>query len=365
MCIRDSIKDKLFFFGSYEEFKGPPTTGLPAFGPLGSGLTNVGISQSSIDSALAISRDVWGINGGTATPPGSLDLVVKDTLFKVDWNISDAHRASVRYAKTEQTDPFIVGFSATGLSTSSHWYDQKKEIESLVGQWFADWTPDISTELKVSRRDYASRPIPFTGDALPQVGLRFSGALPAGTPAGVSTNNRFLNLGTERSRHFNILETQTDDIYAGATWNLGAHELKFGLDYSKNEVFNAFLQDTNGQYTFACEPGTYSFGTFTSCNDMTAQQRELATLENYRKGLPSFYQVQAPQAGKTLSDGAGVWSIANTGVFVQDSWRLSNAFSLMLGLRLDQQTVPDAPQRNAAAAAAPVPVCLLYTSRCV
>ena len=185
--------------------------------------------------------------------------------------------------------------------------------------------------------------------------MRFSGALPAGTPAGVSTNNRFLNLGTERSRHFNILETQTDDIYAGATWNLGAHELKFGLDYSKNEVFNAFLQDTNGQYTFACEPGTYSFGTFTSCNDMTAQQRELATLENYRKGLPSFYQVQAPQAGKTLSDGAGVWSIANTGVFVQDSWRLSNAFSLMLGLRLDQQTVPDAPQRNAAAAAAPVP----------
>ena len=94
----------------------------------------------------------------------------------------------------------------------------------------------ISTELKVSRRDYASRPIPFTGDALPQVGLRFSGALPAGTPAGVSTNNRFLNLGTERSRHFNILETQTDDIYAGATWNLGAHELKFGLDYSKNEM---------------------------------------------------------------------------------------------------------------------------------
>jgi len=349
------IKDTLFFFGSYEEFKGPPATGLPAFGPLGSGLTNVGISQSSIDSALAISRDVWGFNGGTATTPGSLDLVVKDTLFKLDWNISDAHRASVRYAKTEQTEPFIVGFSATGLSTSSHWYNQIKEIESLVGQWFADWTPDVSTELKVSRRDYASRPISFTGDSLPQVGLRFSGALPAGTPAGVSTNNRFLNLGTERSRHFNVLETQTDDIYAGATWNLGAHELKFGLDYSKNEVFNAFLQDTNGQYTFACEPGTYTFGTFASCNDMTAQQRELATLENYRKGLPSFYQVQAPRAGKTLNDGAGIWSIANTGLFVQDSWKLSNAFSLMLGLRLDQQTVPDAPQRNDAAAAAPVP----------
>ncbi len=348
------IKDKLFFFGSYEEFKGPPATGLPAFGPLGSGLTNVGISQSSIDSALAISRDVWGINGGTATTPGALDLEVKDTLLKLDWNISDAHRASVRYAKTEQTEPFIVGFSTTGLSTSSYWYNQTKEIESLVGQWFADWTPDISTELKVSRRDYASRPTPFTGDALPQIGLRFSGALPAGTPAGVSANNRFLNLGTERSRHFNVLETQTDDIYAGGTWNLGVHELKFGIDYAKNEVFNAFLQDTNGQYTFGCEPGTYTFGTFTSCNDMTAQQRELATLENYRKGLPSFYQVQAPQAGKTLADGAGAWSMVNTGVFVQDSWKISKDFSLMLGVRLDQQDVPTPPQRNAAAAAAPV-----------
>jgi outer membrane receptor protein involved in Fe transport len=44
------------------------------------------------------------------------------------------------------------------------------------------------------------------------------------------------------------------DIYAGATWNLGAHELKFGLDYSNNEVYNAFLQDTNGKYTFAASP---------------------------------------------------------------------------------------------------------------
>jgi hypothetical protein len=92
----------------------------------------VGISPSAIDEAMAISRDVWGMDGA---PPPSLpgSLSVKDTLLKLDWNISDAHRASVRYTKTEQTEPFIVGFSATGLSLSSYWYNQDQESRAWSG----------------------------------------------------------------------------------------------------------------------------------------------------------------------------------------------------------------------------------------
>jgi len=342
------LKDKLFFFASYEELSSSRTS--PDFGPLGSSRTNVGITQSAIDSAVAIAKDTWKFDAGTAAVPSGLALSVKDTLLKLDWNINDNHRANVRYTRTEQTEPLLAGFSPTSLSLSSYWWNQAKELDSVVGQWFADWTPNFSTEAKVSKRDYASRPTPVNGVALPQVTLAFTGALPAGT-TGVTTGTRNLLLGTERSRHFNVLQTETVDAYFGGTWTLGAHELKFGLDRSDNDVYNAFLQDTNGNYTFRCENGTYSFGAV-NCATADAATVQAAVLENFRLGKPSTYSVQAPRAGRVLNDAVAIWSYANMGVFLQDTWKLNKNLNLMLGLRVDQQSVPTKPLYNAAAAAA-------------
>ena len=161
-------------------------------------------------------------------------------------------------------------------------------------------------------------------------------------------------MGTENSRHFNVLDTSTLDVYAGATWTAGAHEVKFGADYADNEVYNAFVQNTNGNYTFGCEPGTYSFGTFTNCTQMTAAQRDLAVLENFRSGKPSAFVVQVPQPGLVIGDAAANWSYGNIGLFVQDSWKLSKAFSLMFGMRVDQQQVDTKPRANAKVSEAPV-----------
>ena len=354
------IPDRLFFFASYEQFK--TSRSSHDFGPLGSAKSNVGISQSSIDEAISISRTTWGMDVGSDTVPAGLNLSVKDALLKLDWNINDAHRASLRYTKTEQSEPVIAGFSATGLSLSSWWWNQEKTIESLVGQWFADWTPDLGTEFKISKRDYASQPYTVNGTRLPAIGLRFTGALPAGTPVGVNANPRFLNMGTELSRHFNVLETKTWDVYAGANWSFGGHDLKFGLDYSDNKVFNAFLQNVNGNYTFGCEPGAYTFGAVANCDTnytpaggaatpMTAALREQATLENYRAGKPSVYTLQAPQAGRTIDDGVAIWSYTNTGLFLQDSFKVSPTVSLIVGLRMDQQGVPTKPIANSDVAA--------------
>ena len=350
------IKDKLFFFAAYEDFFSSRTR--PDFGPLGgtSG-TTVGITSSAIKSAIDIAKTTWGVDVGSAEVPAGLGVAVKDSLLKLDWNINDNHRANLRYTKTEQTEPFLVGFSATGLSLSSYWYNQSKQLESLVGQWFADWTPNFSTEVKVSKRDYASEPTPVNGVRLPQIALRFSGALPADAPAGVNANSRDLLLGTERSRHFNVLRTDTIDTYVGGTYTMGAHELKFGVDRSENDVYNAFLQDTNGQYRFQCENSsatlTYSFGSI-NCATATAAQVEAAVLENFRLGRPSLYQVQLPQAGRALSDAVAQWSYASTGLFLQDTWKVRKGLNVTFGLRVDALDVPVKPLYNAAAAAARV-----------
>ena len=350
------LKDRLFIFAAYEDFFSSRTR--PDFGPVGSGAgTTVGITPSAIQSAIDTARNTWGIDTGTPSVPSGVGASVKDSLVRLDWNISDQHRASLRWTKTDQTEPLLVGFSPTSLSLSSYWYNQGKELESVVGQWFADWTPNFSTEFKLSRREYSSQPTPVNGVRLPQIALRFAGALPPDAPTGTSANSRDLLLGTERSRHFNVLRTETLDAYFGITYSQGAHEWKFGADRSANDIYNAFLQDTNGQYRFQCENSsasvTYSFGAIT-CATATAAQVEAAVLENFRLGRPSFYQVQLPLGGRVLSDAVAQWSYAGTGLFVQDTWRVHPQVNLQAGVRVDLLDVPQRPLFNAAASAATV-----------
>jgi hypothetical protein len=338
------IKDKLFFFANYEELKSSRAS--PEFGPIGSSLINMGITPTAISGLQSIAKDTWGIDLGSSDVPSGSNLVVKDTTLKLDWNISDDHRASIRYNKTEQTEPQFSTFSNRLLSLSSFWFNQNKSIETLVGQWFADWSPSFSTELKLSRRDYESEPI--NNSRLPLMAFDFGGVDPTGS---VGTQERTLSTGTERSRHFNQLFTKTDDAYLGATWTLGRHELKFGGDISQNEIFNAFLQDTFGQYKFQCESGfAYSFGSI-NCATASTAQIEAAVLENFQRGRPSAYQAQLPLAGKTILDGAARWKHNNYGLFLQDTFKVTDKLTVSLGGRMDTTDMPDKPLANSAAAA--------------
>lgn len=345
------IKDKLFFFASYEEMKS--NRAQPEFGQVGSPLTNVAISQSAIDSLTSIAKTKYNMDVGT--PNGPAPVTVKDALIKLDWNINENHRANIRYAKTDQAETNFGTYSATGLNLTSWWWNQKKTIETVVGQWFADWTPNFSTELKLSNRDYNS--VPQNNSNLPAMALQFTGPAPAGAPAGVNTGSRFLNFGTELSRQFNVLDTKTFDGYFGANWVVGDHEIKAGGDYSKNKVYNAFFQNVNGNYTFGCINSsatfTYSFGAV-NCGTASAAVIEQAVLENFSKGRPSNYQVQVPATAGGLDAGIARWSMANTGLFLQDSWTVNDKLSVTGGVRLDTISIPEHPTVNAAAGAAMV-----------
>ncbi len=341
------IKDTLFFFVSFEELSS--TKASPAFGPIGSSSTNVGITPTAIAGLQSIASTTYRVDIGNADTPAG-ELFVRDFTAKIDWNINDRHRANVRYNKTEQTEPIFQNYSTSQLAFSTNNYVQVKQIETAVAQVFSDWTDTFSTEAKISRRNYDS--VPVSPTTLPQMAFSFTGALPPGAVA--ATGTRTLFAGTERSRHTNVLGTKTTDAYLGATWMLKEHEVKFGGDFSENKIYNAFLQDTKGNYTFSCQNSsatyTYSFGAIT-CGTATAAAIEAAVLENFRLGRPSSYSVQVPRAGKTLDDGIATWRLTNLGAFVQDTWSVNNNLTLMVGARIDVPKTGVKPAYNAAAAA--------------
>jgi hypothetical protein len=150
------VKDTLFFFMGYEELTS--TRNAPDFGPIGSSNGGiVGISQAAIQGVTDLARSQYNIDLGSVTSGGK-ELEVKDYIAKLDWNINSQHRANLRYTRTDQTEPIFSNFSATALGMSSNQYNQVKKLETVMGQWFADWTPNFSTELRVSNRDYHSEP---------------------------------------------------------------------------------------------------------------------------------------------------------------------------------------------------------------
>ncbi|MFG6465539.1 TonB-dependent receptor [Roseateles sp. BYS87W] len=316
------IKDKLFFFAGYEELRSSRTT--PAFGPVGSNSVNVGLTDAQIQSAVDMAKSKYGMDIGSLSTPKGVELVAKDTLLKLDWNVSDNHKVNVRYTKSEETNPIFPNFTANQLSLSSDWYSQAKTLETVVGQWFADWTDNFSTELKVSQRDYKSDPI--NNSNLPQVGLVWTTTAPAGT----ATGNRTLTFGTEQSRHFNSLHTKTFNSFFAGNLFLDNHEIKAGFDLERNQIFNAFLQNTRGVYTFS---GT----------DPVAL---------WAAGVPTSYQVQQPLAGNTLQDGAANWTLSNLGLFLQDTWKVNKKLNIVAGLRVDTLSTDDKPKFNATASGA-------------
>lgn len=69
---------------------------------------------------------------------------LEEYALKLDWNINDNHRASLRYSKLEQNKLRVQGMSSSGVSLSSYFeYTHQKSVESWVGQVFSDWTENF------------------------------------------------------------------------------------------------------------------------------------------------------------------------------------------------------------------------------
>ena len=300
------LKDRLFFFTSYEKFE--RTSPAPDFGPVGSGASNiVNITQAQIDEARSIAQTIYGADIGTLAATGPRKNETEDKLVKLDWNISDAHRASFRYNETEQNQLITPNFDFDDLSLNSHWYDQVKTFKTYNLELFSDWTDVFSTELKVTDWSYDSVPVNFA--RLPQVIIDFG--------------RNQLNFGTEQFRHANVLGTDTLTVFAAGNLFLGDHEIKFGVDWNQNEIFNLFTESSLGRYRF------------NSIND-------------FRNGTPREYLFRSPAPGLGLNDTAANWTLENTGLFVQNTWSVNYNLTLMFGLRYDIPNVPESPRFNAA-----------------
>jgi hypothetical protein len=301
------IKDKLFFFANYEKFEQAAPGADLATTPLGK--ANGQFTLADVTRAQQIAQG-YGIEAGGLESNG--DTSMEEYALKLDWNISDNHRASIRYSKIDQSKLRINGMTTSAASLSSYWYQHDKTNESYVAQLFSDWSDNFSTELKASYREYSA--IRNVSTNAPSVRIYFGGNV--GAPSGDS-----LYLGTEANSQNNVLQTKAWNYYAAGTWTLGDHDVKFGASYDTNDIYNFF--------------GANSFGTYTFYG-----------LDNFAAGRWSSYNY-APE--RTPGSIPADYKYSNLALFVQDTWYVNNNLTLTLGLRADRPDTTPSPAYNAPA----------------
>lgn len=297
------IKDTLFFFLGYEKFERSapgPTTGIQ-----GSGAVNtVNISADELAQIRQIAAG-YGISDiGSEVSPGSVPNKDEKIFGRIDWNINDDHRAAFRYNKTEG-NALRFNTSTTTVQLDSNRFTDNISFENYAFLLYSDWSDIFSSEFNLSYAEYRS--LPTVNSLFPQVTVTVR-------PGAAVV------FGRERSRHANQLEVDTWTGYWAGDLFLGDHTVRFGLDYERNDIYNLFLQDVFGNYTFS-------------------------SIDNFAAGNWQNYRIQQPRNGD-INSVAASFQIENLGFFLQDTWAVTPNLNVLYGVRVDRSKFPDDPAEN-------------------
>jgi len=297
------LKDRLFFFGSYEEQK------ITNFGGAASsdGFTNGIVSQADINEVIDIAKNVWGFDPGTYGAAG-VNLETKRYLGKIDWNISDYHRASLTYQQTEESLPQPYDSNANSVILTSRWFQKNSTTKNTSLQLFSDWTENFSTEAKVSYQKFEQ--IAGASQNLPTINVGL-----AGSSSGAGNGVR---LGEDRNRHENAIETKKITASIFGTYYAGDHTIKGGFDYQDTDALNLYGRDLHGVYTFD-------------------------SIEDFRTGNYYRYDVRRPIGGFGEADTAAAIKFSQISPFLQDTWQVNNNLSMTYGVRVNIPKADAAP----------------------
>jgi outer membrane receptor for ferrienterochelin and colicin len=300
------IKDQLFFFLSYEKLE---RTAPQEFGATGSGfpVEVPNVSQTDFDTIVGIAQNVYGFDAGQAFD--ELNEEDEKILAKLDWNISDSHRAAYSYQRTEGNEVITTNNlpALSRLSAPSQWYNRAITMESNSLQFFSDWNEWFSTEVKLARKENESRQDSLFGTDFAEMQV-------------ATSDGGQVYLGPDVFRHANFLTNDLDQIKVKGNFFLGDHTLTVGYEREMLDIFNVFLPRSRGEYVFS------------SIQDFEDQ---IATSLVYNNAFTN-----------NPDDGAAIFGYDVDSIYFQDEWQVTPDLKLQAGLRMDSYSGSDKPPLN-------------------
>jgi len=327
------IKDKLFFFVNAEKKKtiqpGTPRIAATDALPYGSISTVTKTTASFMNEVKSYLLSNYGYDPGIYQ--GYSNISDNEKLFaRLDWNISNNHRFSVRYNQVESQTPSSASTSVTGSGvptiggyvnnrsgnvqnaglpfsnsnyfTAANLYSAVAELNSTFGSKFTN----------VARAAYTNQNDPRNSESalFPMVDIL------DGTPSGRNVGSVLTTFGYEAFTYGNLRDVETYTYSDDLSIALGKHNLTLGLQAEFSTTKNGFQRFGTGFYTFA------------SWNDFVDNQRPLQYTVTYpltadgSQAFPSF-------------------KFAQYSAYLQDEFNVSDRLKLTGGIRFEQATYPD------------------------
>ena len=302
------VKDKLFFVFNYEKYESQINN---SFGPSDSTSLNKvpGVTTADVTQVQNILKSKYGFDplGTTVTSP----LPISDTKFfgKLTWQINNQHRLvfSIQDEVGSTINTNDQSTSSKNLSFLSDWYSFDQAVRTYTGILYSQWTPNFRTEISYARRDTANISNSLAGNDFAYFQVKTAGG---GT----------LFAGPNISRQANSL-TELDQVARiRGTYTLGQHSILLGYEREQLDIFNLFVQNANGNYTF---------------NSIADLQAGNATALTYANAFDN-----------QKNDGAANWGDVINTFYLQDEWRLRPDLTLKAGVRAELYEQGDKPRNN-------------------
>lgn len=307
------IKNKLFFFLNGEITRQSTPLG---FQP---GTPESNITLTEVNSVLNVLQSI-----APGYDPGTYASMADETnsdkiLAKIDWNISDKHKLTIRHSYTfgEQIDVSRTANQLrlynTGIYFPSTTNSTGIELNSIFGTQSSNRLLLGYTSVR-DDRDPLGNPFPYT-----QVHLG---------------GGRTIIFGSENSSVANQLDQDIISLTDDFTLFKGKHTITIGTHNEFYKFYNLFVQNIFGNY---------SFGTLADFES----QAEADPLDRI---APSWYQIGYSFAndGPYQTQGGADFSAFQLGLYAQDEIQVSQNLKVTGGLRIDLPIFPDKPAANSA-----------------
>jgi len=299
------IKDKLFFFLNYErqEEEVPQPFNFSNYAGRASESDLAGLS-SFLQSTYGYDPGIFDNNTRT--------LLSNKITAKIDWNISDNHKLSLRHGfvgadnlEARSSGNRAIGFINGSEAFISNTNSTALELSSSFGSKYANNLIVTHTAVRDDRDP--------SGAAFPTVRLQDGGGN--------------INFGSEPFSTANLLNTDLTTITNNFEIYSGRHAVTLGANLEFATVKNLFFAFNYGSYTF--EDQTDDDGNLTSSglNQFLTNQRA----DVYQHG----YSLVGNGAVGDESAGSADFKTFQAGFYVQDDIQWTDNFKTSLGLRVD------------------------------
>lgn len=221
------LKDKLFYFVSYEEWSDEIIFNYDLDTLEGHRVT-INETQQVLNALSA----VYGLEDSIGSvPPSDSD---KKLLLKLDWNINYAHRADFTFSQQSNSAALNYTNSISRVNFASNQYSQDAETKIFTTHLFSDWSDNFSSELNFAFKDH---------EQVANTASNWAEII-------INTASGSIVAGQDKNRHANVKSNQTTNVAFHGLYLFNEIDFKFGFEIEDIENTDLYARSAAGVWTF-------------------------------------------------------------------------------------------------------------------